>query len=387
VTALGNTNAFAKAGVMFRQTLNADSVNVHALISPVDTSGYRFIKRLTAGGTSTSEVVTPSPLPGAPGWVRVKRVGNVFTGYYSNDGTTFTQLGTAQTIAMGTTVYVGMAVTSHLDGTSTTAKFDNVTLTGTTVPAAPTGLTATAGNAQVALAWTASAGATSYTVKRATTSGGTYSNVQTGITATSYTNTGLTNGTTYYYVVTATNAAGTSANSAEKAATPTATTAPVTSLVVNDTATTTPPSGDGIANSTQWSIQTNFQNGVTAFGDRAYTVTTVPAAAAGLLGKSWIRTAADSKYYAVTSPPLATFKLTGSFVYLAVDDRHNGTTGGTRPPWLDSSYVDQAYDINVTEGTTVRTYSIYRKPVTSGSTVTLPTINSATAATFIVIVE
>ncbi|WP_246070563.1 cellulase family glycosylhydrolase [Paenibacillus kobensis] len=89
-------------------------------------------------------------------------------------------------------------------------------------PAAPAGLTATAGNAQAALSWSASSGATSYTVKRATTSGGPYTNVATGITSTSYTNTGLTNGTTYYYVVSATNAAGTSANSSQASASPSA---------------------------------------------------------------------------------------------------------------------------------------------------------------------
>ncbi len=91
------------------------------------------------------------------------------------------------------------------------------------VPAAPTGLTAAAGNAQVALSWTASSGATSYNVKRATTSGGPYTTVAAGVTATSYTNTGLTNGTTYYYVVSAVNSAGESANSAQAAATPLAT--------------------------------------------------------------------------------------------------------------------------------------------------------------------
>ncbi|MFC5470742.1 endo-1,4-beta-xylanase [Cohnella suwonensis] len=89
-----------------------------------------------------------------------------------------------------------------------------------TVPAAPTGLTATAGNAQVALSWTVSSGATSYTVKRAPTSGGPFANVATGVTATSYTNTGLTNGTTYFYVVSAANSAGESANSAQVSATP-----------------------------------------------------------------------------------------------------------------------------------------------------------------------
>lgn len=89
-----------------------------------------------------------------------------------------------------------------------------------TVPAAPAGLTATAGNAQVALSWAASSGATSYNVKRATTSGGPYTTVAAGVAAASYTDTGLTNGTTYYYVVSAANGAGESANSAQVAATP-----------------------------------------------------------------------------------------------------------------------------------------------------------------------
>jgi chitin-binding protein len=76
------------------------------------------------------------------------------------------------------------------------------------VPTAPTGLTASNGNAQVGLTWNAASGATSYNVKRSTTSGGPYSNVATNVTATSFTNTGLTNGTVYYYVVTAVNASG-----------------------------------------------------------------------------------------------------------------------------------------------------------------------------------
>jgi len=89
----------------------------------------------------------------------------------------------------------------------------------TTVPAAPTGLAAVAGNAQVALNWTGSSGATGYYVKRSTTTGGPYTQIATQA-ATSDTDTGLTNGTKYFYVVSAYNSAGQSADSAEVNATP-----------------------------------------------------------------------------------------------------------------------------------------------------------------------
>jgi len=86
-------------------------------------------------------------------------------------------------------------------------------------PPVPTGLQATAGNAQVSLTWTASAGATSYHVKRSTTSGSGYTQIGAPTTA-SFADSGLTNGTTYYYVVSALNAAGESANSPQASATP-----------------------------------------------------------------------------------------------------------------------------------------------------------------------
>jgi fibronectin type 3 domain-containing protein len=93
--------------------------------------------------------------------------------------------------------------------------------TGTSVPAAPSGLAAAAGNAQITLTWTSSAGATGYYVKRSTTTGGPYTQIATP-SASSYTDTGLTNGTKYFYVASAYNSAGQSANSAEAGATPVA---------------------------------------------------------------------------------------------------------------------------------------------------------------------
>lgn len=91
-------------------------------------------------------------------------------------------------------------------------------------PAAPTGLQATGGNAQVSLVWTGSAGATSYTVKRASTAGGTKLPLAAGtnIQGTSFTDMTAVNGTTYYYVVVANNAQGESSESNVASAMPTA---------------------------------------------------------------------------------------------------------------------------------------------------------------------
>jgi len=87
------------------------------------------------------------------------------------------------------------------------------------VPSAPAGVTAVAGNQQVTLTWTASAGAATYHVKRTATSGGPYTQAGTAAT-TSYIDSGLTDGTKYYYVVSAMNSVGESANSTEVSATP-----------------------------------------------------------------------------------------------------------------------------------------------------------------------
>src|SRR6185437_15454054 len=66
----------------------------------------------------------------------------------------------------------------------------------------PGGLTATAGNGLVDLLWNPSPGATNYNVKRSTASGGPYTTIA-SVPGTGYTNSGLANGTTYYYVVSA----------------------------------------------------------------------------------------------------------------------------------------------------------------------------------------
>ncbi|MFL6350524.1 MAG: RICIN domain-containing protein [Bryobacteraceae bacterium] len=137
-------------------------------------------------------------------------------------------LWTSPTLAAGSHVFkLRVTGTRNPNSTGTFVAVDRIDVInggGSATPAAPTGLTATAGNSQVTLAWGASSGATSYNVYRGTTSAaeGT-APIASGITGTTYTDNGLTNGSTYYYTVAATNSAGTSSQSNEANATPTST--------------------------------------------------------------------------------------------------------------------------------------------------------------------
>ena len=207
-----NTDPWAKTGVMIRESTAAGSMNAAVLITPAN--GVTFQRRTSTDGGTTATIVGGVT---APRWVRLVRTANSFAAYYSSNGLAWTQVGTSQTIAMASSATLGLAVTSHADGTLCTSTMDNVTVGP---PAQPTGLSATPGSKQVALSWTASPGAASYNLKRATVNGGPYPTV-TNVTATSYTTPGLTNGTTYYFVVSALNVGGESANSSQVSATPT----------------------------------------------------------------------------------------------------------------------------------------------------------------------
>jgi hypothetical protein len=120
VTGVQNTDPWAKAGVMIRETLTAGSRHAYMVLTPGN--GLAFQRRTATGGVSET---TAGGAATAPRWVRVARVGSTFTAYSSTDGLTWTTVGSA-TITMGTTVYIGLAVTSHLDGTLNSSTFDNV---------------------------------------------------------------------------------------------------------------------------------------------------------------------------------------------------------------------------------------------------------------------
>jgi len=90
----------------------------------------------------------------------------------------------------------------------------------TVSPAPPTGLNAAGGNAEVVLNWNASAGASGYNVKRSTVNGGPYAAIANNVAGTGYLDFAVTNGTTYYYVVSAVNGGGESADSIQVTVTP-----------------------------------------------------------------------------------------------------------------------------------------------------------------------
>ncbi len=123
VNRMQNTDGWAKAGVMIRESTAAGSIQASVFITPAN--GVSFQRRTSTGGTSVSTSVAGIT---APRWVRMTRTGSSFAAFYSSDGSTWTQVGT-QTMTMASGATIGMAVTSHNDGTLCTANFSNVTAT------------------------------------------------------------------------------------------------------------------------------------------------------------------------------------------------------------------------------------------------------------------
>ena len=123
VATVQNVANWTKAGVMIRNSLSASAAQAFMLVSPG--KGVAFQRRLADGGTSVS---TPGSVTTAPRWVKLTRAGNTITAFESPDGVAWAQVA-SDTFQMGTSVDVGLAVSSHVSGTLATATFDNVTVT------------------------------------------------------------------------------------------------------------------------------------------------------------------------------------------------------------------------------------------------------------------
>jgi regulation of enolase protein 1 (concanavalin A-like superfamily) len=110
---------------MFRDGLTAGAAHAFMIQTPSATKGSAFQRRVTAGGESTH---TAGPMVAPPQWVKLTRSGTTITASVSLDGSSWTVVGT-ETIAMGSTINIGLAVSSHVAGSLATATFDNVTIT------------------------------------------------------------------------------------------------------------------------------------------------------------------------------------------------------------------------------------------------------------------
>jgi len=126
VLSVQNTAPWAKAGVMVRETTNANSTYAILFLAPVTattTNGVAFQERATTGGSASSQATLPGVQ--APYWVRLTRTGNSFVGAYSANGTAWTALAT-NTITMATNAYIGLPVCSVNTNVLNTATFTNV---------------------------------------------------------------------------------------------------------------------------------------------------------------------------------------------------------------------------------------------------------------------
>jgi regulation of enolase protein 1 (concanavalin A-like superfamily)/HKD family nuclease len=120
VASVQNVSTWSKAGVMIRESLTANSSHAFALVSAA--KGVALQWRPSTGASSLNATGSASA---PPRWIRLQRNGSTFTASESADGSTWTAIGSAS-ITMGSTVYAGLAVTSHTTSAATTAVLDHV---------------------------------------------------------------------------------------------------------------------------------------------------------------------------------------------------------------------------------------------------------------------
>jgi hypothetical protein len=130
VVSVQNTNAWAKAGVMIRETLDPNSAHAMTFVTPGQ--GVVFEYRVGAGQNNVGTAGQQTGIT-APYWVKLERdVAGNFTASRSANGTTWESVGDAihQNIPMTSNVYIGLALTSHDAAQTCQAVFSNVTMTG-----------------------------------------------------------------------------------------------------------------------------------------------------------------------------------------------------------------------------------------------------------------
>ena len=122
--------SYKSAGVIIQETL-APTTTFATTMS--DNTPNTFLLYRTSVGTNPN-IGYAGGSTSFPYWIKVVRTGSTFSGYRSADGVNWTQVGTNQTISMAQNVYAGLAVDSGSSSSTTTATFDNVSVTVGTTP-------------------------------------------------------------------------------------------------------------------------------------------------------------------------------------------------------------------------------------------------------------
>lgn len=126
VVSQDRTDPWAKAGVMVRASTAANAANAFLCTTPLN--GIPFQTRATNGAATVGNGNGTTAFT-APHWVRLTRLGNVFTCFRSNDGTNWFQLGPPETISSApSTMVAGLMVSSFNNNGNSVANFDNVSL-------------------------------------------------------------------------------------------------------------------------------------------------------------------------------------------------------------------------------------------------------------------
>jgi autotransporter-associated beta strand protein len=121
VSSLENTGGWAKGGVVIRESLDPNARQAVMVVSA--TNGIAWQYRQNVGGSGV--VVAGPTSQTAPAWVKVTRAGNIFTGSWSADGATWTEVGSI-TISMGITVLAGLSSTSDAAARLNRVEFTDV---------------------------------------------------------------------------------------------------------------------------------------------------------------------------------------------------------------------------------------------------------------------
>jgi hypothetical protein len=122
---LPRADLLAKAGIMIRETLAANSIHVGLFVTPA--AGLRFLRRREIGGATTNAVKTDNRAIFPPCWLKLERSNDTITAYHSRDGNSWQVVG-AEAIALKRNIYVGLAVTAQVRGMSDVSIFDNVSV-------------------------------------------------------------------------------------------------------------------------------------------------------------------------------------------------------------------------------------------------------------------